>query len=55
MGEFIGAGNFGQVFQGMEVESARIIAVKTIPLGNTVNRDLVESLGVKLETHRNYN
>lgn len=52
MGEFIGAGNFGQVYQGMEVESARIIAVKKIPIGNTVNRELVESLGVRLEKSR---
>lgn len=50
----MGAGNFGQVYQGMEVESAKIIAVKHIQLGNTVDRELVESLGVRFGICSNY-
>lgn len=47
MGDYIGAGNFGQVHRAMEVESGKIIAVKTIPMKNSVNRDLLHTLEVK--------
>ena len=48
MGDFIGAGNFGQVHRAMEVESGKIITVKTIPINNSVNRDLLNVLEVNL-------
>ena len=46
MGDFIGAGNFGQVYRAMEVESGKIIAVKTIASTNLVNKELLISLEV---------
>ena len=46
MGDFIGSGNFGQVYRGMEVESGKIIAVKIIPSTNSANKDIVTSFEV---------
>ena len=46
MGDFIGAGNFGQVYRAMEIESGKIIAVKTIVYTNSANKDLILSLEV---------
>lgn len=48
MGDFIGAGNFGQVYRAMEVESGKIIAVKVIPGTNAANKELLASLEVGL-------
>ncbi len=46
MGDFIGSGNFGQVYRGMEVESGKIIAVKIIPSSNSANKEIVASFEV---------
>lgn len=48
MGDFIGSGNFGQVYRGMEVESGKIIAVKIIPSSNSANKDIVTSFEMEL-------
>ena len=46
MGDFIGAGNFGQVFRAMEVESGRIIAIKNIPFTHRVSTENINTLEV---------
>ena len=46
MGDFIGAGNFGQVFRAMQVESGKIIAIKKIPFTNGVNKENLNALEV---------
>ena len=46
MGDFIGAGNFGQVFRAMEVESGKIIAIKKIPFTHGVNTENINTLEV---------
>jgi len=48
MGDFIGSGNFGQVYRAMEVDSGKIIAVKVIPSTNSLNKDLVTSFEVRI-------
>jgi hypothetical protein len=48
MGDFIGSGNFGQVYRGMEVESGKIIAVKIIPSSNSANKEIVASFEMEL-------
>jgi hypothetical protein len=46
IGKFINAGNFGKVYQGMEVESGRIIAVKMISMQGVVDAEIIQSLEV---------
>ncbi|KRX07431.1 Protein kinase-like domain [Pseudocohnilembus persalinus] len=55
IGDFIGAGTFGQVFRAMDINSGEIFAVKKIPLIGNCNQEFYEATEQELSLINNVN